>query len=92
MVNLDEQIGARIGTRRRALGLDCERLARALHTSPVILARWEAGLERVPPESLLTLATSLDCKISHFFNGLRHGDNASDLTRIRLIGGTDLDE
>ena len=91
-MTIEEHVGRRVGARRRQLGVDAATLANTLQISLYILEGWEAGLQRIPSAAILTMASALNCKISYFFDGLRHGDNASDLTRIRLIGGTDLDE
>jgi transcriptional regulator with XRE-family HTH domain len=61
MSMIDRHIGAQIQTRRVALGLTRDELARALRTS------YEAGERHVPVMALCALAPLFEVELSFFF-------------------------
>jgi transcriptional regulator with XRE-family HTH domain len=67
MPMIDRHIGAQIQTRRMALGLTRDELARALRTSPDMVAAYEAGERHVPVMALCALAPLFEVELSFFF-------------------------
>jgi len=58
---LDQQIGARLRTRRRELGMSQQELAGALSISFQQIQKYERGSNRISASSLVELARALEC-------------------------------
>ena len=55
------RIGIRIKERRHEMGVSAEKLAALINKSPATIYRYEAGgIEKVPADILLTIATALN--------------------------------
>ncbi|MBV9992393.1 MAG: helix-turn-helix transcriptional regulator [Alphaproteobacteria bacterium] len=67
---IDEQVGARVRLRRRALGISQTKLAAALGLSFQMVQRYEYGQCRISVSLLCAVASELDCPIGYFIEGL----------------------
>jgi transcriptional regulator with XRE-family HTH domain len=59
---LDQQIGTRLRTRRRELGMSQQGLAGALGISFQQIQKYERGSNRISASSLVELAKTLECR------------------------------
>lgn len=78
-------MGSRLAARRRALGLDPAALARRVETNLDQLAKWEAGEERVPPITLVALASVLTIPLSFFFGHSFGQGGAQARAHLKLV-------
>jgi transcriptional regulator with XRE-family HTH domain len=60
-------VGSRVQVRREGMSLSREQLAAQLGVPVVKLALWEGGLERIPPETLVTIAQLFGVSVGYFF-------------------------
>lgn len=67
---IDNYVGQRLKTRRKACGLSQEKLANMLGISFQQLQKYERGFNRVSAGRLYTLAGILGVKIDYFYDGL----------------------
>lgn len=86
-VELEVQMGRRLASRRRALGVNPECLAGAVETDPNQLAKWETGEERVPATALVALAFALSVPVSFFFEGFYWASNRKDQSSSPATSG-----
>ena len=70
---VDRQVGGRLRSRRIALNMSEESLARASGTTIQRLREWEAGTSRIGATRLLELTKILDVNPAFFFANERHG-------------------
>ena len=61
-------IGNRIASKRAAMGLTQDELARSLRVPPNQLDRWEKGSERIPAVVLAQVANRLNAPVGWFFH------------------------
>jgi transcriptional regulator with XRE-family HTH domain len=64
---VDAFVGARIHSRRQALGIGIEKAANAIGVSCERMKDFEAGTDRISARLLAELAAVLDVDASHFF-------------------------
>lgn len=77
---VDINVGARVRTRREALGLSQDQVANALNVSSEQFASLERGEVRFNPSSLVRIATFLRVPISYLFGGESNPGNPASRT------------
>ncbi|MBV9991604.1 MAG: helix-turn-helix transcriptional regulator [Alphaproteobacteria bacterium] len=67
---VDEHVGERVRSRRKALGMNQTALAQKLGVTFQMVQRYEYGLCRISASTLFAIAHALEAPISYFFEGL----------------------
>jgi transcriptional regulator with XRE-family HTH domain len=67
---VDEHVGARVRSRRKALGMSQGTLAEQLGVTFQMIQRYEYGLCRISASTLYAAALTLDVSVAYFFDGL----------------------
>lgn len=67
---VDEHVGERVRSRRKALAMNQTTLAKKLGVTFQMVQRYEYGLCRISASTLFAIAHALEVPISHFFEGL----------------------
>lgn len=81
---IDEHIGARIRSRRRALDLTQDDLAGRIGVTAQQIHKYESGANRVAASKLFEIATALAMPMSAFFAGLPEPAPAEEDEATRL--------
>ena len=66
-----KEIGRRINTRRKQLGITQESLAESLDVSIQMISNLEQGKKAIRPENLVKLCNSLDVSADYILRGVR---------------------
>lgn len=86
--HIDCQIGIRIRTRRRELGVSQERLAEAVGLTFQQIQKYERGVNRVSASTLWDIATHLETPITYFYDGLDGADHDPEaIARSEAVQG-----
>jgi len=86
--HIDCQIGIRIRTRRRELGVSQERLAEAVGLTFQQIQKYERGVNRVSASTLWDIAAHLQTPITYFYDGLEGADHDPEaIARSEAIQG-----
>lgn len=81
---IDEHIGARIRSRRRALDLTQDDLAGRIGVTAQQIHKYESGVNRVAASKLFEIATAMAMPVSAFFAGLPEpAPEEDESTRLR---------
>ncbi|HWA88895.1 MAG TPA: helix-turn-helix transcriptional regulator [Rhizomicrobium sp.] len=67
---IDEYVGARVRSRRKALGMNQSVLGKKLGLTFQMVQRYEYGLCRISASTLYAIAVALETPVGYFFDGL----------------------
>jgi transcriptional regulator with XRE-family HTH domain len=82
---IDQEVGARLGARRREIGLSLETLAATLKITPDTLESYEKGESRLSARVLQGCCRELNVSPSHFLAPSAAGDQQHEAARDELL-------